>query len=88
MYSDDLNSSTLATSIMRAAEVPRREIAWFTGSSKDFQIQVCTQVPLGVTDNFCTVVFDSRQDNVSLPIPAGFRRTVGFVVASLYLANC
>jgi hypothetical protein len=76
LYSDDSNSSTLITTIVRAAEVPRQEIARLVGNTKEFRVQLCTQIPSGINDSFCTIAFDSCQPNASLPIPAGFRRTV------------
>jgi hypothetical protein len=76
LYSMDMDTSALVTSIIQEANVSRREIAWLNGDSKEFKLQLCTDIPFGKTDNFCTSVFDSRQGNVSAPVPTGFRRWV------------
>lgn len=76
LYSVDVDSRTLVMSVIRAAEVPRREIAWLTGNTEEFKLQLCTNIPFGMTDNFCTTAFDSRQGNASVSVPAGFRRSV------------
>jgi len=75
LYSLDLDNRTLATSVIHEAEVPRREIAWLNGNSKEFTLQLCTDIPFGMTNKFCTTIFDSRHGNLSVPIPAGARRS-------------
>jgi hypothetical protein len=83
LYSVDVDSRTLVMSVIRAAEVPRREIAWLTGNTEEFKLQLCTNIPFGMTDNFCTTAFDSRQGNASVSVPAGFRRSVCFPASCL-----
>jgi len=81
LYSVDSENSALVTSVIREAEVPRREIAWLTGNSKEFKLHLCTNIPFGATDNFCTTAFDSRHGNFSIPVAVGFRRSVRCLTA-------
>jgi hypothetical protein len=76
LYSLDLDNRTLVASVIQKAEVPRREIAWLTGNSKQFRLQLCTNIPFGMTNKFCTTIFDSRHSNASIPVPTEFRRSV------------
>jgi hypothetical protein len=76
LFSVDTHTSTLVKSITRMAGVPRREIAWVTGNSKEFKLHLCTSIPFGKGTNFCITIFDSRQSDLSIPVPAGFRRSV------------
>lgn len=76
LFTLDADTSTLVTDITTTAGVPPREIASLTGNSKEFQIKLCTSIPIGPPTNSCTVIFDSLQTNFSNPIPPGFRRSV------------
>jgi len=76
LYSVDRHNSDTVMSIIHEANVPQREIAWLTGNSREFKLQLCTSIPTGMANKSCTTVFDSRQGNVSIPIPDGFRRSV------------
>ena len=88
LYSVDLDNSTLVMSIIREAKVPRREIAWLTGNSMEFKLRLCTDIPFGMTDSFCTIAFDSSRGSVSVPVPAGFRRSVCCSAASSCRSHC
>jgi hypothetical protein len=81
LYSVDSENSALVTSVIREAEVPRREIAWLTGNPKEFKLHLCTNIPFGATDNFCITAFDSRHGNFSVPVAVGFRRSVRCLIA-------
>jgi hypothetical protein len=87
LYSVDRHNDDTVMSIIHEANVPQREIPWLTGNSREFKLQLCTSIPTGMANNSCTTVFDSRQGNVSIPIPDGFRRSV-CCYTSLSLAHC
>lgn len=74
LYSVDLDSRTLVSSIVQMAEVPQREIAWLTGDTEHFVLHLCTNVPFEQLVNSCIIIYDSDQGNMSIPIPVGFRR--------------
>jgi hypothetical protein len=87
LYSIDMDNSNLVKSIIREAKVPRREIARLAGNLMEFELQLCTSIPIGMTDNFCATIFDSRQGNAAIAVPAGFKRSV-CCRTSLGLAHC
>lgn len=76
LYSLDSDSSTLVSTILRDARVPRRELAWLTGYADNFQLHLCTNVPFGRLIGSCTTLFESSNSNASVPVPAGLRRMV------------
>jgi hypothetical protein len=86
LYSADSESSTLVASAVRDAMVPQQEIAWLTGNLQEFKVQLCTNIPTGKMESFCTTVFNSRQDNISVPVE--FRRSVGIFAGSSTSAHC
>lgn len=82
MYSVDYDSGDLVSTIIRKAEVPQRELAWQTGVTDNFQIQLCTDVPLVLTEAvfkaepFCTTLFRSSDPNATIPVPGPYKRSV------------
>jgi len=72
LYSVDSEHSNLAKGIIQEANVPRREIPWLTGNPKEFKLQLCTDLPLGMTDNVCKIAFDSRQSSARAFVPRAF----------------
>lgn len=84
VYSVDYASGDLVSTIVSKAEVPRGDLAWLTGWTDDFQIQLCTNVPLNVTANktkpFCATLFRSSDPGATIPVPASYKRSVGLYV--------
>jgi hypothetical protein len=77
LYAVESDHSFLLARIIREADMPHREIPFLTSNSGELKVQVCSEIPYGTMDGFCTTVFDSSQSNIPIPIPAGFRRLVG-----------